>query len=496
MSRYASAYAELAVTTNFSFLRGASHPDEMVATAAALNLFAIGIADRNSFAGVVRAYDEARKHDIKLIVGVRLATVDGFEVLAYPTDRTAYGRLCRLLTAGNLKAKKGECHLSFEDILAASAGQILIALPPLSLTPAHPRESGDPVLDSRLRGNERSSDFVHRLAALARAAPGRTFLAGIHYHRGDEPRRLGLLDELGARVGAPLVAVNDVLYHAPERRPLADVVACVRDKCTLADAGLRLTVNAERHLKPAAEMARLFKNFPDAVARSITIAKACRFQLSELKYEYPDEPVPPGKTAQSHLEDLTWAGAQERYPKHLYPLGIPADVQQRLHEELALIAKLDYARYFLTVHDVVAFARRQEKEILCQGRGSAAHSAVCYCLGITAVNPEKSNLLFARFISENRGEPPDIDVDFEHERREEVIQYIYQRYGRDRAAICATVVHYRSRRAIREVGKVLGLTEDVTAALAKTVWGSGEGLPDDHIRQAGLDPKNPAIRQA
>jgi error-prone DNA polymerase len=339
-------------------------------------------------------------------------------------------------------------------------------------------------------------DFIARLAALARAAPGRTFLAGVHYHRGDEPRRLGLLAELGASVGAPLVAVNDAHYHAPGRRPLADVVACIRDKYSLAEAGLRLTVNAERHLKPAAEMARLFKNFPDAVARTVTIAKACRFELSELKYEYPDEPVPPGKTAQSHLEDLAWAGAQERYPKDHYPHGIPADVQARLREELALIAKLDYARYFLTVHDVVAFARRQEKEILCQGRGSAANSAVCYCLGITAVNPEKSNLLFARFISENRGEPPDIDVDFEHERREEVIQYIYQRYGRDRAAICATVVHYRSRRAIREVGKVLGLTEDVTAALAKTVWGSGEGLPDDHIRQAGLDPNNPAIRQA
>ncbi len=550
--KFMSAYAELAVTTNFSFLRGASHPDEMVATAAALNLFAIGIADRNSFAGVVRAYDEARNHDIKLVVGVRLVTVDGFEVLAYPTDREAYGRLCRLLTAGNLKAKKGECHLSFEDILAASAGQMLIALPPPDLFSSPVERSGTGEGDhperakraedggggARQRGNTQTLqhaptpaplppscfarwspspatgspqnslrefcgvplrgriDFIPRLAALARAAPGRTFVAGIHYHRGDEPRRLALLNELGARVGAPLVAVNDVLYHAPQRRPLADVVACVRDKCTIAEAGLRLTVNAERHLKPAAEMARLFKNFPDAIERSIAIAKACRFQLSELKYEYPDEPVPPGKTAQSHLEDFTWAGARERYPKHLYPHGVPADVQQRLSEELALIAKLDYARYFLTVHDVVAFARRQEKEILCQGRGSAANSAVCYCLGITAVNPEKSTLLFARFISENRGEPPDIDVDFEHERREEVIQYIYQRYGRDRAAICATVVHYRSRRAIREVGKVLGLTEDVTAALAKTVWGSGEGLPDDHIRQTGLDPNNPAIRQA
>ena len=331
---------------------------------------------------------------------------------------------------------------------------------------------------------------------MARAAPGRTFLAGAHYHRGDEPRRLGLLAELGGRLGAPLVAVNDVIYHAPERRPLADVLTCVREKCTLAEAGLRLTVNAERHLKPPSEMARLFQNFPDAIARTVEIAKACRFSLGELKYEYPDEPVPEGKTAQQHLEDLTWAGARERYSLDRYPEGIPADVQKRLRDELQLIAKLDYARYFLTVYDVVAFARNQDKEILCQGRGSAANSAVCFCLGITSVNPDKSNLLFARFISENRGEPPDIDVDFEHERREEVIQYIYRRYGRHRAAICATVVHYRSRRAIREVGKVLGLTEDVTAALAKTVWGYGDGLPDDHIRQAGLDPDNPAIRQA
>jgi error-prone DNA polymerase len=496
-----TAYAELAVTTNFSFLRGASHPQEMVATADELKLAAIGIADRNSFAGVVRAYDEAKKRKIKLLVGTRLVTIDGFEALAYPIDRAAYGRLCRLLTTGNLKAKKGECHLTFEEILGASEGQMLIVLPPLGLAPARPRESGDPELDSRSRGNERievewSNDFTKRLSTLVRAAPGRTFLAGVHCHRGDEPRRLGLLAELGARLEAPLVAVNDVAYHAPERRPLADVLTCVREKCTIAEAGLRLTVNAERHLKPPAEMARLFSSFPEAIARTLDIAKACRFSLGELKYEYPDEPVPEGKTAQQHLEDLTWQGAQDRYPEDKYPEGIPADVSKRLADELALIAKLDYARYFLTVHDVVAFARRQDKEILCQGRGSAANSAVCFCLGITSVNPDKSNLLFARFISENRGEPPDIDVDFEHERREEVIQYIYQRYGRHRAAICATVVHYRSRRAIREVGKVLGLTEDVTSALAKTVWGYGDGLPDDHIRQAGLDPSNPTIRQA
>jgi len=509
-----NAYAELAVTTNFSFLRGASHPHEMVATADDLKLAAIGIADRNSFAGVVRAYDEARKRNIKLLIGTRLVTIDGFEVLAYPTDRAAYGRLCRLITAGNLKAKKGECHLTFDDILGISEGQIFIALPPLHVH-RHPevrakrasKDDGPGASAGILRGsrcarapqddgNNSSLTFLARLATLARAAPGRSFLAGVHYHRGDEPRRLGILSELGNRHAAPLVAVNDVVYHAPERRPLADVLTCVREKCTLAEAGLRLTVNAERHLKGPQEMARLFQNFPDAIARTAEIAKTCRFSLGELKYEYPDEPVPEGKTAQGHLEDLTWAGAQERYPKDQYPQGIPADVKKRLADELSLIAKLDYARYFLTVHDVVAFARRQDKEILCQGRGSAANSAVCFCLGITSVNPDKSNLLFARFISENRGEPPDIDVDFEHERREEVIQYIYRRYGRHRAAICSTVVHYRSRRAIREVGKVLGLTEDVTAALAKTVWGYGDGLPDDHIRQAGLDPANPAIRQA
>src|SRR5580700_3664388 len=465
-----TAYAELAVTTNFSFLRGASHPGEMVARADELNLAAIGIADRNSFAGVVRAYDEAKGRNIKLVVGTRLVTVDGFEVLTYPTDRQAYGRLCQLLTESNLKAKKGECHLTFEQILSASEGQIFIVLPlPALFARPHPAASRPP---SPCRGGL----FIERLSALVRAAPGRTFLAGVHYHRGDEPRRLGLLAELSERHGAPLVAVNDVHYHAPERRPLADVVTCVREKCTLAQAGFRLAVNAERHLKAPSEMARLFKNFPDAIARTIDIANACTFALDQLKYEYPDEPVPPGKTAQQHLADLTWAGAAERYPKDRFADGVPPEVKKRLDEELALIAKLDYARYFLTVLDVVAYARKV-KNILCQGRGSAANSAVCFCLGITEVNPNESKLLFARFISANRNEPPDIDVDFEHERREEVIQYIYGRYGRHRAAICSTVVHYRSRRAIREVGKALGLTEDITAALAKTVWGSGDELP-------------------
>ena len=466
-----TAYAELAVTTNFSFLRGASHPAEMVAQAEDCGLTAIGIADRNSFAGVVRAYDEALKRkSIKLLIGARLITVDGFEAIAYPTDRAAYGRLCRLLSQGKLKADKGECHLTFEDVVAVSEGQMLIALPPETLTP----------------------QFTERLEALAHTAPRRSFLAGVHRYRGDERRRLGLLDELGRRAGTPLVAVNDVHYHAPERRALADVVTCIREKCTIMEAGFRLTVNAERHIKPPVEMARLFADFPEAIARTVKIAEACKFSLIDLKYEYPDEPVPSGKTAQQHLEDLTWKGASRRFPD-----GVPEDVAIRIRDELGILSRLEYARYFLTVHDVVHYARNLEKPILCQGRGSAANSAVCFCLGITEVNPKESKLLFARFISENRNEPPDIDVDFEHERREEVIQHIYDRYGRDRAAICATVIHYRSRRAIREVGKALGLTEDITAALAKTVWGSHDDkLPDQQIRQAGLDPANPAIIQA
>ncbi|MDQ8699609.1 error-prone DNA polymerase [Hyphomicrobium sp. LHD-15] len=466
-------YAELAVTTNFSFLRGASHPGEMVLAAAAAGLDALAITDRNSFAGVVRAFDAWKKHKLalKLIVGVRLVTVDGFEVLAYPTDREAYARLCRLLTEGKRKTshkEHTECFLTFEEILDAAEGQIFIALPPEELHP----------------------DFTQRLDRLADAAPGASFLAGIHRHRGDEPRRLGRLDELSKHTRTPLVAINDVHYHAPERRPLADVVICIREKCTIHEAGFRLAANAERHLKPPAEMARLFRDFPDAISRTLEIAASIRFKLDDLKNEYPDEPVPPGKNAQEHLEDLTWAGARERYPR-----GTPEKVEDQLREELRLIAKLEYARYFLTVHDVVRYAR--EQKILCQGRGSAANSAVCYCLGITEIDPNTSNLLFARFISAERREPPDIDVDFEHERREEVIQRVYQRYGREYAAICATVIHYRSRRAIREVGKAMGLTPDVTAALAKTVWGShSDGLPDTHIREAGFDPSNPQIRQS
>ncbi|HXF55745.1 MAG TPA: error-prone DNA polymerase [Hyphomicrobiaceae bacterium] len=463
-----TAFAELAAATNFSFLRGASHPHEMVGQAAELKLAAIGIADRNTVAGVVRAHVAAKEAQIHLLVGARLVTTDGFEAVCYPTDRAAYGRLCRLLTAGNRRTVKGQCHISFEEIVAAQEGQLFIAMPPDQL----------------------DATFTGRLAALAKAAPGRVYLGASFLYRGDERRRLGELAELAVTTCAPLVATNDVLYHEPERRPLADLLTCIREKCTITDAGFRLEANAERHLKSATEMARLFAQFPEAVARSLEILGRVRFSLDELRYEYPDEPVPAGKTPQAWLEELTWKHAAERYPK-----GIPERVAALLAKELKLIASLDYARYFLTVYDIVRFAK--SKGILCQGRGSAANSAVCYCLGITAVDPTRINVLFERFISAERREPPDIDVDFEHERREEVIQYLYERYGRERAAICSTVIHYRPRMAIRDAGKAMGLKEDVTSALANTMWGyEGNVIPEAHIREAGLDPANPSIRQA
>ncbi|MCJ2113394.1 error-prone DNA polymerase [Methylobacterium sp. E-025] len=477
----AAAYAELAVSTNFSFLRGASHPQEYVEQAIAYGLRAIGIADRNTFAGVVRAYAAARVKperpgakdiwNIPFLPGVRLVTEDGFEAVTYPMDRAGYGRLCRLLSSGNRRARKGECRFSFAEMLEAAEGQVFIAMPP-------GRRLVPPVA------------FSARVEALAAAAPGRVWLGASHRHRGDERRRLGLLAELGHRLGAPMVAVSDALYHHPDRRPLQDVIACIREGCTLADAGYRLEANAERHLKPPSEMARLFADHPEALARTVEIAEACGFSLGMLSYEYPKEPVPPNRTPQDYLEERVWDCARWRFPD-----GVPEDIERTLHGELALIAKMNYAQYFLTIRDIVEFARG--RGILCQGRGSAANSAVCFCLGITAVDPTQIRLLFARFISENRDEPPDIDVDFEHERREEVIQYLYGKYGRERAAICSTVIHYRPRSAIREVGKVLGLTEDITASLAETVWGSwGKDLPDKHVAQAGLDPGNPAIRQA
>jgi error-prone DNA polymerase len=470
----APGYAEIGVTTNFSFLRGASHPQEYVHQAGVFGLQAIGIADHNTLAGVVRAYAELKNPELvsrpKLLIGSRLVFVDGTpDILAYPRDRAAYGRLCRLLSKGKLAAAKAECRLFFEDLAEFSQGLLLVLMPPYRF-----RAEALAAMLERMRGTR--ADGV--------------WLAASPFHRGDDRRRLAGLQRIAVAAGVPLLATNDVLYHAWERRVLQDVVSCIREKTTVEAAGRLLEANAERHLKPAAEMIRLFRDHPDAIAETLRFSGRIGFTLDELKYRYPDEPVPPGKTAQQHLEFLTWQGARKYFPQ-----GLDDKLRATLQKELALIEKLDYAHYFLTVHDIVHFARSQH--ILCQGRGSAANSAVCFMLGITSVNPAEVDLLFERFLSEERREPPDIDVDFEHSRREEVMQYVFNRYGRHRAAIVATVIHYRPRSAIRDVGKALGLTEDVTALLADTVWGNwGDGLDEMKVRQAGLDPHNPMIHRA
>ena len=462
------AYAELQASSNFSFLRGASHAEELVEEAARLGLAAIGIADRNTLAGAVRAHVAAKRAGIRLLTGARLDLADGTSLLCYPRDRAAWGRLCRLLTLGQQRVDKGECLLYREDLLAHAEGQLLIALPP---------EDGS------------SKGFEAGLARLCRAHDGPLYLAAHMLHRGGDRARLHRLAALAECTGTPLLATNDVHYHRPERRPLQDVLTAIREHVTVAQAGWRLAANAERHLKEGAEIARLFRGHEEAVARSLEAVSLCSFSLDEIAYEYPDEPVPPGSSPQRHLEALVWKGAAWRYPD-----GIPEKVSAALRHELGLIDELDYAPYFLTVHDIVCFAR--EKRILCQGRGSAANSAVCYCLDITAIDPARIDLLFERFVSRERREPPDIDVDFEHERREEVIQYIYGRYGRERAGIAATVISYRARSAVRDVGKAMGLSEDTAAALAAAVRDMHhEGVSERRLREAGLDPADPLLRR-
>ena len=462
-----TAYAELQAVSNFSFLRGASHAEELVEEAARLGLAAIGIADRNTLAGAVRAHMAAKRAGIRLLTGARLDLADGASLLCYPRDRAAWGRLCRLLTLGQRRAAKGECVLHREDVFAHAGGQLLVALPP------------EPWRES----------FETELAGLRRAHDGPLYLAAHMLYRGGDRARLSRLAALAERAGAPLLATNDVHYHRPERRPLQDVLTAIREHVAVAEAGWRLAANAERHLKDGSEIARLFRGHEEAVERSLEAVSLCSFSLDELAYEYPDEPVPAGCTPQQHLEALAWQGAAWRYPD-----GIPEKVAAALRHELGLIGELDYAPYFLTVHDIVRFA--DGKGILCQGRGSAANSAVCYCLGITAVDPARIDLLFERFVSRERREPPDIDVDFEHERREEVIQYIYERYGRERAGIAATVISYRARSAVRDVGKAMGLSEDAAAALAAAVRDMRrEGVPEKRLREAGLDPADPLLRR-
>lgn len=515
MSSVVLPYAELVAATNFSFLRGASSGPEMVLRSLCMGHAGIGIADRNTLSGTVRAYsalkelreegvlplmkrqdgsgpgeysyqpasfaaqDEKeaaafqamileRAQTFKLVTGARLAFADGTpDIVVHPENRAGWGRLCRLLTTGNKRAKKGECHLTLDDLLSDPYNLLMTVMP-----------------------YRTAAGLLSQLQRLREAAPGSVWLGATMPRHGDDRRRLAGMKALADHVGVPLLATNDVLYANPAERDLQDLLTCIREGTSIIKAGRRLEVNAERHLKGPAEMARLFVDCPDALRQTAAMLDRVEFSLADLKYEYPDEPVPPGKDAQEWLTELTFRHAMFRYPN-----GIPEKVEALLHKELALIGKLDYARYFLTIHDIVRVAN--DKGILCQGRGSAANSAVCYALGITAVDPAEHNVLFARFLSEARREPPDIDVDFEHERREEIIQHIYERYGRHRAGIIATVIHYRPKSAIRDAGKALGLSEDVTAALSRLQWGSwGSDITRNQVAQAGLDPENPMIARA
>ncbi len=517
-----SAFVELGLVSCFSFLRGASDAVDLVMTARALGYDAIGIADANSFAGIVRVHTEAVTLKLRPVIGARIETVEGLAFLAYPKNRAAYGRLCKLISAGRMSTlsgewqEKGVCEISLAMLAEHAEDVQLIVLPPEDLereftiqvesnvvpfpslassprTPGSSEAEHYAALGPRVRGNDkRSAPFPDILPHLTRQLPTLKHLAASYLYRGDDIARIDRLDALARDNGLTLLATNDVHYHAPERRPLQDVMTAIANKTTVAEAGHLLHANAERHLKAPQEMVRLFTRWPRAITAAREVADRCDFSLDELRYEYPEEIYPDGKSPQEYLESETWKGAAWRYPE-----GLPESVRETLEKELALISKMELARYFLTIKDIVDFARGEvSPPILCQGRGSAANSAVCYCLGITSVDPAKHALLFDRFISEDRKEPPDIDVDFEHERREEVIQYLYRKYGRHRAGLTATVIHYRPRMAIREVGKAMGLSEDVTSSLSRTVWGGwGREISEKHAAETGLDVSDPHLKR-
>jgi len=510
------SYVEFAVASNFSFLRGASHPEELALQSNVIGLKGLGLCDRNSVAGVVRAHVLKREKELPLRYhpGARLVFADETpDILAYPRDRPAWGRLCRLLTRGNLRAEKGECILYISDLLEFIDGLELIVMPESTRdTPPeflhHARKSyvddvspqdAAPEVEKiwktktgvSLRAFESKYEPDEYLSFLKEAAPGRVRLAARMLHRGRDRAQLAARAALAREFGLPLIAVNDVLYHSFERRELQDVLTCIRHHVTIDAAGHLLAANAERHLKPSEEMARLFRDYPEAVVETLRLDAMLTFSLDELQYEYPLETREGFATPQEALRHFAWEGARKRYPQR-----IPPKIKRALKHELKLIARRCYAPYFLTVYDIVNFARSEEKKILCQGRGSAANSAVCYCLGITEVDPSKHELLFERFISSNRGEPPDIDVDFEHERREEVIQHIYERYGRERTGIAATVISYRGRSAGREIGKVFGLSEDTIGALSSSIWGMGGGsVRQDDLARIGIDLNEPRMQK-
>ena len=566
-----ASFVELGLASCFSFLRGASDAVDLVTQAYALGYDAIGIADANTLAGVVRLHGEAKTLKLRPVIGCRIETAEGLVFLAYPADRAAYGRLCALISAGRMGKldgewqDKGACDISLAMLAAHAEGLQLVLVPPgdldaeftiavennvVAFPPINSRGGaetrsegrGSRTKTAKMSSSRRSrsipsislpdapfpdrekpaahstslrslrepnssslcasaplretssltAPFPELLPHLARQFPTLRHIAASYLYSGDDLARISRLDQLAREHGLSILATNDVLYHAAHRRPLHDVMTAIRHKTTVAAAGHLLQPNAERHLKSPAEMARLFRRWPHALVAAREVADACQFSLEELRYEYPEETCPDGLEPQQHLENLTWSGATTRYPA-----GVPESVRETLRRELVLIGKLSLARYFLTIKDIVDFARRCDPPILCQGRGSAANSAVCYVLEITAVDPARHALLFDRFISEDRNEPPDIDVDFEHERREEVIQYIYARYGRHRAGLCATVIHYRPRMAIREVGKAMGLSEDITTALAKTVWGGhGRSIKEAHVeRETGVDLADPHLRR-
>lgn len=440
-------YTELQVTSNFSFLRGASHPEEMVEQAAALGYREIAITDLNSFAGIVRAHAAAKKAGIRIIVGCRLNLLDGISLLAYPANKAAYSLLCNLLTLGNRRAVKGECHLYKTDVYKYSADVKFIVVPPAGLNELF----------------DFDTSFSVALKEYKNAFGNNLYIAATRRYQGDDSKYLYCLAALSSQLQIPLAATNDVHYHEAARRQLQDILTCIREKCTIHNAGYRLHPNAERYLKTNDEMLRLFRQYPEAIIHTQEIVHACQFSLDELKYEYPEEITTDGRTPLEELTFLAWQGALERYGDI-----IPLKISKAIEYELFFIKEMDYAAYFLTVYDIVRYARQQN--ILCQGRGSAANSTVCYCLGITAVDPTKFDLLFERFISSARNEPPDIDVDFEHERREEVMQYIFNKYGRDRAAIVATVTQQHQKGAIRDVGKAMGLSVDTINRLSASVW--------------------------
>jgi error-prone DNA polymerase len=478
-------YTELQVTTNFSFLRGASHSEELVEQAAVYGYDKIAIIDRNSFAGIVRAHAAARKKGIKIIVGCRLDLLNGQSLLAYPTYKDAYSGLCSLLTTGNLRTEKGECHLYKADVYAHAKGLKFVVIPPDSLNASFH-------FDSRLNDSVGQASFENGLKEYREAFGENLYIAATRRYMGDDNKYLFRLAQLSSRLNIPMIATNDVHYHEPNRRQLQDILTCIREKCTIYNAGYRLHPNAERYLKPSSEMLRLFRQYPDAILKTQELAEACQFSLDSLQYEYPVEITSEGRTSQEELTHLAWKGAKE-----IYGDVLPDKVIHAINHELLFIEQMNYASYFLTVYDIVRYAR--EQKILCQGRGSAANSTICFCLGITSVNPTKFDLLFERFISAARNEPPDIDVDFEHERREEVIQYIYTKYGRDRAAIVATVTQQHQKGAIRDVAKAMGLSVDAINHLSDSVGSIGE-FPEEtfaakRFAEQGFDTSDKHLRK-